>query len=312
MFEDCFMNIIHIKYAIEVAKAGSINKASENLNMAQPNISRAIKDLESDLGIAIFDRSAKGMNLTSEGREFIAYAQKILSQLNDLENMYRNGTSTSQKFSLSTPRAGYIAEAFSRFSKSIEDRSAEIILDETDTYNTVKKVVASECKLGIIRYEDAADNNFKEMLEKNDLAYREITKFKHVVIMSNESPLNESETIFENDLCDYIQITHHQPYEATIAASDDRKRFVRESSDRCIFVLDTAAQLELLSANKETFMWVSPVPEKLLDRFKLTQRTIADNKKVYKDVLIYRKDTKFSVLDKHFIENLFSVKDEIF
>ena len=43
------MNIFHMKYAIEVAKHGSINKASEVLGMAQPNISRAIKELESDL-----------------------------------------------------------------------------------------------------------------------------------------------------------------------------------------------------------------------------------------------------------------------
>ena len=67
--------------AIEVAKVGSINKASENLGMAQPNISRALKDLEADVGINIFDRSSKGMNLTPEGKEFIAYAQQIIYHL---------------------------------------------------------------------------------------------------------------------------------------------------------------------------------------------------------------------------------------
>ena len=113
------MNIIHLKYAIEVAKVGSINKASENLGMAQPNISRAIKDLEADVGIAIFDRSTKGMNLTPEGKEFIAYAQKVLYQLDELENMYKGVAAGRQKFSVSTPRAGYIAEAFSDFSKIV-------------------------------------------------------------------------------------------------------------------------------------------------------------------------------------------------
>ena len=48
------MNILHMKYAVEVARAGSLNKAAETLMIAQPNISRAIKDLESDIGIAIF------------------------------------------------------------------------------------------------------------------------------------------------------------------------------------------------------------------------------------------------------------------
>ena len=54
-----FLNILHMKYAVEVAKLGSLNKASESLLIAQPNISRSIKELEADLGITIFNRSAK-------------------------------------------------------------------------------------------------------------------------------------------------------------------------------------------------------------------------------------------------------------
>ena len=53
------MNLLHMKYALEVAKAGSVNKAAEELLIAQPNLSRAIKELEQSLGIAIFDRSAR-------------------------------------------------------------------------------------------------------------------------------------------------------------------------------------------------------------------------------------------------------------
>ena len=65
------MNILHMKYAVEVARHGSLNKAADALFIAQPNISRSIKELEANLGITIFDRSAKGMILTPEGEEFI-------------------------------------------------------------------------------------------------------------------------------------------------------------------------------------------------------------------------------------------------
>ena len=75
------MNVIHMKYAVEVAKAGSINKASETLLVAQPNLSRSIKELEADLGITIFLRTSKGMTLTPKGEEFMGYAKNILSQL---------------------------------------------------------------------------------------------------------------------------------------------------------------------------------------------------------------------------------------
>ena len=64
-FERVFkMNILHMKYAVEVARIGSINKAAEELYIAQSNLSRCIKDLEADLGIVIFDRSFRGMVLT--------------------------------------------------------------------------------------------------------------------------------------------------------------------------------------------------------------------------------------------------------
>ena len=75
------MNILHMKYAVEVAKVGSLNKAAETLLIAQPNISRSIKELEADLGITIFDRTSKGMFLTPEGENFIGYAKNILKQI---------------------------------------------------------------------------------------------------------------------------------------------------------------------------------------------------------------------------------------
>ena len=48
------MNILHVKYAVEIARAGSLNKASEKLFVAVPNLSRSVKELEQDLGITIF------------------------------------------------------------------------------------------------------------------------------------------------------------------------------------------------------------------------------------------------------------------
>ena len=110
------MNILHMKYAVEVAKVGSLNKAAESLYVALPNISRSIKELEADLGITVFDRTAKGMVLTPEGEEFISYAKDILKQIDQVENMYKSGQVKKQKFSVSVPRASYISDAFTEFS----------------------------------------------------------------------------------------------------------------------------------------------------------------------------------------------------
>ena len=61
------MNVMHLRYAVEISKTKSINKAAENLFMSQPNLSRAIKELESSIGIDIFKRTSKGMTVTPKG-----------------------------------------------------------------------------------------------------------------------------------------------------------------------------------------------------------------------------------------------------
>ena len=84
------MNILHLKYAVEVAKTKSISKAAENLYMGQPNLSRAIKELEESLGIMIFDRNPKGITVTPQGEEFLQYARRIISQVDEVEQMYKS------------------------------------------------------------------------------------------------------------------------------------------------------------------------------------------------------------------------------
>ena len=83
------MNIQHMKHAVTVAAQGSLGKASEILLIAVPNISRSIKELEADLGITIFERTPKGMELTPDGEEFIAFAKDILSQIEQVEDFYK-------------------------------------------------------------------------------------------------------------------------------------------------------------------------------------------------------------------------------
>ncbi len=117
------MNLLHLKYAVEVARAGSLSRAAENLITAQPNISRAIKELESELGIIIFERTAKGVYLTAKGEEFIGQAKSLLKQMEHLENMYKDDRPIKRRFSVSVPRAGYICDAFVRFSKTVTSRA---------------------------------------------------------------------------------------------------------------------------------------------------------------------------------------------
>ncbi len=302
------MNILHMKYAVEVAKAGSLNKAAETLLIAAPNVSRSIKDLEADIGISIFERTAKGMGLTPEGEEFINYAKGILRQIEEVENFYKKGSAKKQKFSISVPRACYISEAFAQFSKSLSKDAAEIFYKETNSQRTIRNMLEHDYNLGIIRYAENYDKYFKIMLEEKGFCYEMVTEFSYSLIMSADNPLVEKETITFDDLRGFIEIAHADPYVPSMPLSKVVKEELPDNIDRRIFIFERASQFDLLSNNPETFMWVSPAPESLLKRYNLVQKKCVDNKKIYKDVLIYKNGYKLSKLDRQFITELCEAK----
>ena len=298
------MNILHLKYAVEVARLGSLNKASETLLIAQPNISRSIKELEADLEITIFNRSARGMVLTPEGEEFIRYAKGILRQIDEVEMLYKHNAPKKQKFSISVPRACYISDAFAQFSNDIGTGSAEIFYKETNSQRTINNVLNNDYKLGIIRYAENYDKYFKEMLEEKGLVYEMISEFSYMLIMSAQNPLAKKETITFDDLPPYIEIAHADPYVPSLPLSRVVKDELPDNISRRIFIFERASQFDLLSENPQTFMWVSPASEKILQRYNLVQRNCVDNRRIYKDVLIYRDGYKLTDLDKKFITAL--------
>ena len=307
------MNLMHIKYAVEVANEGSINKAAEKLFIGQPNLSRAIKELEASLGVKIFERSAKGMGLTSDGETFIRYAKTILRQVDEVESIFNGSGSVKKRFSISVPRASYISDAFARFSHSLTNEAeAEIIYKETNSLRAIKNILHEDYKLGIIRYAENYDKYFKTMLDEKDMQYEMITEFSYVLAMSRDNPLASAEKITFDALKDYIEIAHADPYVPSLPLSQVRKEELPDNIGRRIFVFERASQFELLSENPETFMWVSPIPQKLLDRYDLVQIPCEENKKIYKDILIYKRDYKLTVLDKAFIDELCKSKREMF
>ncbi|MGN1320058.1 MAG: LysR family transcriptional regulator [Acutalibacteraceae bacterium] len=295
------MNILHMKYAVEVARAGSLNKASETLLVAVPNISRSIKELESSLGITIFERTAKGVKLTPDGEKFMGFARSILEQIDQVENYYKHSDIQKQKFSISVPRASYISEAFAEFSKTLTTDAAEIFYKETNSQRAINNVLNRDYKLGIIRYAENYDKFFKSMLEEKDLNYEMISEFTYVLLMSADSPLAKKQNIIFDDLKDYIEIAHADPYVPSLPMAKVVKEELPDNIDRRIFIFERASQFDLLSANNQTFMWVSPTPQRILKKHNLVQRKCDENKKVYKDLLIYKNGYKLTELDKKFI-----------
>lgn len=90
------MEIRQIEYFYAISNTGSFTRAAENLHVAQPSITKAIHQLEAELGVLLFDRSQKKNALTYEGQAFYARAERILREMkeaviemNDFRNLQK-------------------------------------------------------------------------------------------------------------------------------------------------------------------------------------------------------------------------------
>ena len=74
------MNITELRYLVAIMKWGSVSAAAKQLYAAQPNVSKALKNLEEEYGLRIFERSSTGMIPTEQGKRFIRQAQRYCSR----------------------------------------------------------------------------------------------------------------------------------------------------------------------------------------------------------------------------------------
>lgn len=299
------MNILHARYALEVAKSGSISKASEKLFVAVPNISRSIKELERDLGISIFARYPKGVKLTREGEIFISYAKDVLNQIDYIDAVYKENASQKQRFSISVPYAYYISEAFSAFSGVTSNANWELIYKENDAASTIKSVFDYDFHLGIIRYSKEYDNFYKKQLEEKNLRYEVITEFSPVILANKGFPLAKNKEVRLEDLKDYTEIIHSDISSLTHPFSQKNKK---DSSGSSILVFDGAMQYSILQKNTTAYICTSPVSKEFLKKHDLVQIKLVPCINTFKDLLIYRKGYKLTSTDSEFITALCETK----
>ena len=305
------MNLLHLKYAVVIAETNSMTKAAEKLFTAQPNLSRAMKELENTLGITIFRRTSQGIYPTPQGEEFLQYARKALSQVDEIERIYHANAAERNKlrFSLSGPRASYVSCAFTEFIKKLPpDAGMEVFYNETNPMRVIANITEADYRLGILRYQTEYDGNFKTYLAEKGLLGKLVYEFRYQLIFSSAHPLADRETIALSDLSAYTEIAHADPFVPSLPLSAVQKSELSPGVSRHVYVFERGSQMDLLAQSPDAFMWVSPVPQRLLDRYGLVQRDCPENGRKYRDLLIHKQDYRLTDADKAFIDELMRVK----
>ena len=106
------MTLQQLKYAVVTAEKGTVSEAAAALYIAQPSLTKAIKELEKEMGITIFHRTNKGVSVSKEGEVFLGYARQVLEQASLITEKYVHQSGGKQEFCVSTQHYSFAVNAF--------------------------------------------------------------------------------------------------------------------------------------------------------------------------------------------------------
>ena len=204
------MTLQQMKYIIAIVQYGSITEAAKRLFISQPSLSNAVKDIETETGIEIFQRSVKGITLTSDGTEFLSYARQVVEQAELMEQRYLNKKPSRQLCSVSTQHYAFAVNAFVNVISALDTDEYEFTLRETRTYEIIEDVKNFHSELGILYLSEFNEKVITKLLKESHLIFTHLFTANPHVFVSSLHPLSDKKLITLSDLEDYPCLAFEQ------------------------------------------------------------------------------------------------------
>lgn len=199
-----------LRYVVEVANRGSMNEAARRLFISQPSLSNAIRELEENIQMTIFERTNKGIMLSKEGAEFLAYARQVMEQAELLENRYLNAKPSPQHFSVSTQHYAFAVNAFVQLVQEHGQEEYELALRETKTHEIIQDVKSQRSEIGILYINEFNSKVINRLLKDGNLIFNSLFKAKAHVFVSIHNPLAQHAVVTLDQLQDYPYLFFEQ------------------------------------------------------------------------------------------------------
>lgn len=230
------MTLSQIFYAITISEQGSFNKASEVLYISQPSLTEAIKELEKELHITIFNRSGRGVTLTSDGRDFISYARELYQQYNNIMEKYGENGRRKKKFAVSTQHYSFAVKSFVELVKKLNIDEYEFAIREQQTQQVIEDVSTLNSEIGILYLSDFNAALMSKVLRSSAVEFHKLIECDAYVYLWKGHPLAHHQSIGFDELAQYPCLSFEQggsgslyfaeeiltgfPYPRTIKATD--------------------------------------------------------------------------------------------
>ena len=181
------MTLKQLEYVVKVAECGTVSGAAKALFVAQPSLSAAIQELESEMHLTLFHRTNKGVVVTKEGEVFLSYARQILEQTALLESRYKGDPVRKQAFCVSTQHYSFAVNAFVDLIRERGGDRYDFSLRETQTYEIIEDVAQRKSEIGLLYLNDFNRTALQKLLPFRSLALSNLKDRKGVfAVISKE------------------------------------------------------------------------------------------------------------------------------
>ncbi|MFZ3131248.1 MAG: LysR family transcriptional regulator [Desulfosporosinus sp.] len=204
------MTLQQLKYVIKTVECGSISEAAKQLFISQPSLSNTIKEMEAELGLELFSRSAKGIALSLDGAEFLSYARQVVEQAELLEQRYKDKKPAKRLCSISTQHYAFSVNAFVNLVRQTDVDEYEFTLRETRTYEIIEDVKNMRSEIGVLYLNAFNEKVITKLLRENQLTFNSLFTANPHVFVSSENPLAAKSSVTLQDLEDYPCLSFEQ------------------------------------------------------------------------------------------------------
>lgn len=237
------MTLQQLKYVVTVADKGTISEAAKELFISQPSLTKAIKELENEMQITIFNRTNKGIVVSNAGDEFLAYARQVLEQSSLLEERFLNLKKQSPRFSVSTQHYSFAVNAFVDVIREFGGNQYDFTLRETQTYEIIEDVSRLKSEIGILYTSSKNQEVIMKLIKQNSLEFQELFIAKPHVFISSKHPLSDRDVLTLEELDDYPYLSFEQGdynsfyFSEEILSTLDRNRNIKVRDRATLFNL---------------------------------------------------------------------------
>lgn len=239
------MTLQQLRYVAAIAEYGSLSQAARSLYIAQPSLSKALSELEKEIGKALFRRTSRGILLTDDGIEFLAYARQVLQQMDTLEKRFEKGNVTKHFFTVSSQHYNFASEAFAKVVESVKDDMYEFMYIESQTQEIIDDVKSLKSEIGLLYLSSMNQSVVKRMLKEAHLVFEPLFRTLPYACMRRSHPLSEKKQLTLKELEAYPFLTYNQSHSNTYSMSE----IILEPFhiDRHLIVSDRASAISLMS-----------------------------------------------------------------